>query len=81
MTILNPCCILGICCRKQSEQVRALADFIEEKEPILASAEERPLHRVAEVILENFDLVPKGLGAAQINAYEPYFNERARRNE
>lgn len=77
----HACCALELCCRKRSDRVRALAELIEHHEAILASAEERPLYRIAEVIIDSFDLVPKGVGTAIINGYEPYFAEKAKQDK
>lgn len=70
------CCILGVCCRKGSDQVRALAEYVQARWPeVQAETEMAPGRAAALIILGDFDLVPKGLGVAAVNAYEPFFRE------
>lgn len=87
------CCILGVCCPPPPEgingpQVKALAKFLNEAMKDQEwSWQEPPASRsrtlgdlAAEALLANFDLVPRGVGRAIVEAYRPQF-ERALREK
>lgn len=65
------CCILGICCPPpggRAQQEDLLAHHLAEADNGECSYEE-----MAKFLLDNFDLVPKGVGAAIVEAYRPEF--------
>lgn len=72
----RPCCILGVCCPgapKHSMRVTALAGYLADK-GIENAAD------VAALVMEEFDLVPRGLVYAIVEAYEPYFAKKYQRS-
>ena len=72
------CCAIGLCCRKKENRVQALAELIEHHHALMETQGEL-YHDAAQVVLDLFDLVPKGLGEQIIAAYEPLFAERDKR--
>ena len=74
----HACCALGLCCKKKSDQIRALVEMVKARDIQLKDAEDAVLERFVEAMLEEFDLVPVGVGAAIINAYEPQFRQLAK---
>lgn len=78
----HACCVLEVCCRKREDAVTALAEIIQqnwsavEKDTIIA-----PGRKAALIVMEHFDLVPKGLARAIVDAYEPHFAAKARKSE
>ena len=76
------CCILRICCRTREESVAALATeltggltFLAEASKINGGGVAGDTIAIAQFILDNFDLVPKGLGEAIVEAYADAFAE------
>lgn len=80
------CCILGVCCvppEKRDEQVQALADEIEKSlgpDATKTDTTTGNAYAVAQLVLDNFDLVPKGLGEAVVAAYTPHFAQKFKKS-
>ncbi len=71
------CCLLGVCCPPGSRE-EALAQEIEADLGLGSQKTETTTgiaRSVAEWILENYDIVPKGVGTAIIEAYRPEFKK------
>lgn len=81
------CCIYGVCCKPpggESAKV-ALAKEIAANVELGGGGTYKtrlyaPSLAVAHYILDTFDLVPKGLGAAIVAAYEPEFEKKPAKN-
>lgn len=76
------CCILGVCCQPPGGAAakQALAEEIAEVFGWSAEKTEEKTgnaYAVASWLLDNFDLVPKGVGAQIVRAYRPMFQQVA----
>lgn len=74
----HACCQLQLCCRKRSDAAIALAENIAHDFGWSAHKDEVSTgnaRAVADWIFERFDLVPKGVGAAIAEAYQPFLKE------
>lgn len=75
------CCAVGVCCRTVEGQTKALAQLMREhgakvSENKAAGDVTGDLYdSIAAEITHYVDLVPKGVGAAIIKGFEPYFME------
>lgn len=76
------CCVLGGCGCNPDGQRKALASLILEGVPELARspAGTSMAWGAANYVLDNFDLVPKGVGQAAVKAYFEVFEENAGRH-
>lgn len=77
----RPCCILGVCCPPNRRAARSQALAQEISEGLGWAAEGTPerggvARDVAEWLMNNYDLVPHGLGTAIVEAYRPTFEGR-----
>jgi hypothetical protein len=75
------CCLLGVCCppKLRGRRIDALATEINEALAAGIAVEEGArVNAIAEMILSRYDLVPKGLGDAIVEAYRPLFAEEQR---
>lgn len=69
------CCLLGVCCPPGGKAaVAALAE--EMHEGLAVGAEDAGYDGIAAWIMDNFDLVPKGVGKAIIEGYAPEFAKK-----
>lgn len=80
----RPCCILGVCCPpensdSEAKRATALGEMLDDAFPSSAGQLLAGNAGVAAWILDRFDLVPKGLGAAIVSAYEPFFKQKIRK--
>ena len=68
------CCILAVCCPPGPRSRAALAHEISQhfgwSEEFTGTAQQ-----LAEWLFDRYDLVPKGVGEAIVNAYGPHFAE------
>lgn len=79
------CCYIRACC-PESEQRKLLAKKIADnwqEDPnvgIVSAERDAPglAQSTADMILDNFDLVPKGVGVAIAEGYKPLFKEQLR---
>jgi hypothetical protein len=75
------CCLLGVCCppKLHGRRIDALAAEINTALAEGGGVDDGArVNRVAELILSRYDLVPKGLGDAIVEAYRPIFAEERR---
>jgi len=69
------CCILGVCCPPPGGRKAASKALAEEMAGYFSGKES--YQQMAEWLLENFDLVPRGVGEAIVEAYRPEFAKLA----
>lgn len=72
------CCLIRACC-PESEQRKELAEFFAQKlgwSATKTEAEAGNAAAAADLILDHFDLVPKGVGAAIVEGYKPFLKTR-----
>jgi hypothetical protein len=75
----HACCSLQLCCRKRDDSIQAVAEMIEHDLGWSARKDTEGTgnaRAISEWIFEKFDLVPKGLASAIVEAYEPHMKER-----
>jgi hypothetical protein len=70
------CIVLGICQATEQEREVALAESLDAFRGLGSNKDDEKTsigRTVAEYILENFDLVPKGVGVALVDGYRAEF--------
>lgn len=67
------CCALGVCCPPDSDSQRA--GLVAEAEHALGSLTPTA-ENVVNWIMSEYDVVPKGVGEAIVNAYDPEFRKK-----
>lgn len=70
------CCLLKVCCPEPADQQDALARELN-KAMKWSGDDDKYGDEVAKLLLDNFDLVPKGVGEKIVEAYRPLFEEAA----
>jgi hypothetical protein len=83
------CCLLGVCCPpfadgSEEKRLEALTEMIASRLPgdgdtLAAETWKSAARAAAHVVLSQFDLVPKGLGDAIVEAYRLEFAKLPRR--
>lgn len=73
MADARKCCALQVCCPNANDRIAALAGII--KDNAEHEMSQQAADDAAKVVLEEFDLVPLGVGAAIVDNYKDYFAE------
>lgn len=63
------CCLLGVCCPPE-QRASELAQFLKEAD---AEATEKTSEKMANYLLEHYDLAPKGFSNFVLEKYGPSF--------
>jgi len=66
------CCALGVCCPPDSDEQRAAAL----EEVVDGCGADATPETVVNFLMSEYDLVPKGVGEAIVNAYDPEFKKK-----
>lgn len=74
------CCLLKVCCPAVEDQREALANELNKHMKWTGREVEYGID-IASLLLDNFDLVPKGVGEKIVEAYRPLFAEAERSNK
>lgn len=67
------CCALGVCCPPDSDEQRAA---LREELAHQLGGDPMDYAQLVEFVTSEYDLVPKGVGAAIVYAYDPEFKKK-----